>query len=101
MGIIHEFKDFLNEYKVVGLAVAFIMGAATTTLVQSLVNSIIMPVIGIFLPAGDWQTATVMVGSAKIVWGAFIAALINFIIIALVIFLIAKMVLKEEKVSKK
>ncbi len=101
MGIIQEFKDFLNEYKVVGLAVAFIMGAATTTLVQSLVNSIIMPVIGIFLPAGDWQTATIMVGSAKIVWGAFVAALINFIIIAVVIFLIAKIMLKEDKVSKK
>ena len=101
MGIVQEFKDFLAEYKVVGLAVAFIMGAATTTLVQSLVNNIIMPIVGLIIPGTDWQTAVFMLGSAKIVWGAFVASLINFIIIAFVIFLIAKMVLKEEKVTKK
>jgi len=101
MSIITEFKEFLNEYKVMGLAVAFIIGAAVTTLVQSLVNNIIMPIVGIFIPNGAWQTATVNVGSAVVGWGAFVAALINFIIIALVVFLIAKAVLKEEKVSKK
>jgi large conductance mechanosensitive channel len=84
-----------------GLAVAFIIGGATTTLVQSLVNSVIMPVVGIFLPKGAWQTATVNVGPAAIAWGAFLAALINFIIIALVVFIIAKLLFKEEKVSKK
>ena len=60
-----------------------------------------MPIIGIFLPAGDWQTATVIVGSAKIVWGAFLSSLINFIIVAFVVFLIAKFLFKEQKVTKK
>jgi len=55
MSIIKEFKEFLKEYKVVGLAVAFIMGAAATNLVQSLVNDIIMPVVGVFIPEGDWK----------------------------------------------
>ena len=101
MSIIKEFKEFLKEYKVTGLAIAFIMGAAATALVTSLVNNIIMPVITPFVPAGAWQKATFNLGSVVIGWGAFLAALINFIILAFVVFIIAKMVLKEEKVTKK
>jgi large conductance mechanosensitive channel len=101
MGIISEFKEFLNEYKVIGLAVAFIMGFAITALVQSLVNNVIMPIITPFIPGGTWQTATFAIGPIIIGWGAFAGALLNFIIIALVVFLIAKKVLKEEKVAKK
>ncbi|MEM4245378.1 MAG: MscL family protein [Candidatus Nanoarchaeia archaeon] len=101
MGIVSEFKEFLYEYKVIGLAVAFIMGVAITALVQSLVNNIIMPIITPFIPGGAWQTATFSIGPIVIGWGAFAGALLNFIIIALVVFLIAKKVLKEEKVTKK
>jgi large conductance mechanosensitive channel len=101
MGPISEFKEFLEEYKVAGVAVAFIMAAATTSLVQSLVNDIVMPLLSPLLPGGDWQTALLHIGPFKLGWGAFLAALINFVIIALVVFMIAKMVLKEEKVSKK
>jgi large conductance mechanosensitive channel len=101
MGIVSEFKDFLNEYKVMGLAVAFIIGGAVTNLVQSLVNNIIMPIIAVLIPSGEWQTATFLLGPIKIGWGAFLSALINFVIIALVVFLIAKYLMKEEKVTKK
>lgn len=101
MGLIKEFKEFLNEYKVVGLAVAFIIGVAITALVQSLVNNVIMPIITPFIPGGAWQTATFKLGPIVIGWGAFAGALLNFIIIALVVFLIAKKVLKEDKVAKK
>ena len=52
--IISEFRSFLKEYKIVGLAVAFIMGSAATTLVQSLVNNIVMPVTTPFVSGGDW-----------------------------------------------
>jgi large conductance mechanosensitive channel len=100
MKLIQEFKEFLNEYKVVGLAVAFIVGGATTTLVQSLVNDIIMPIITFFLPSGDWRTAAFSVGPVTIAWGSFLAALINFVIIAGIVFLVVKMVLKQEKVAK-
>jgi large conductance mechanosensitive channel len=101
MKLITEFKEFLAEYKVVGLAVAFIMGAAVTTFVQSLVNNIIMPFVKVVLPGGDWQTATVALGPVDLGIGAFIAALINFVIIAFVVFIIAKFVLGEDKVTKK
>ncbi|RPJ50366.1 MAG: MscL family protein [Methanobacteriota archaeon] len=101
MGFMQEFMDFLYEYKVIGLAIAFIMGVAATALIQSLVNNIIMPFIGALIPGGDWQTATVALGPVIIGWGPFLASVINFIIIALVVFLIAKKVLREEKVTKK
>jgi len=101
MGILSEFSDFLKEYKVVGLAVAFIMGAAVNDLVKSLVNNIIMPLIEPLLPAGGWQTATAAIGPFSFGWGAFLAAFINFVIIALVVFMIAKKVLGEEKVTQK
>jgi large conductance mechanosensitive channel len=101
MGFMQEFMDFLYEYKVIGLAIAFIMGVAATALIQSLVNNIIMPFIGALIPGGDWQTATVALGPVIIGWGPFLASVINFIIIALVVFFIAKKVLKEEKVTKK
>jgi len=100
MGFIAEFSSFLKEYKVMALAVAFIIGVALTNLVQSLVNNIIMPIVTFFIPGGDWETATFSVGPVVIGWGAFLAALINFIIIALVVFLIVKMVMKQEKAGK-
>jgi large conductance mechanosensitive channel len=101
MRLIKEFKDFLSEYKVVGLAVAFIIGAAATTLVQSLVNNIIMPLVTPFIPGGEWQKAVWHTGPFVIGWGPFLAACINFTILAFAVFMIAKFVLKEEKVTKK
>ena len=74
---------------------------ALTTLVQSLVNNIIMPMISPFIPGGNWQTATFAIGPINIGWGAFLSSVINFVIIALVVFMIAKKVMKEENVSKK
>jgi large conductance mechanosensitive channel len=101
MRLLHEFKDFIKEYKIIPLAVAFIMGITATSLIQSLVNNIIMPIITPFVPGGAWQTATLKIGPIVIGWGAFLGTLINFIIIAFVVFLIAKYVLREEKVEKK
>ncbi|KKG12038.1 MULTISPECIES: MscL family protein [unclassified Methanosarcina] len=101
MGLLSEFKEFLYEYKVIPLAIAFIMGIASTALIKSLVDNIIMPIITAFVPGGAWKTATVELGPIVISWGAFLAELVNFIIIAFVVFIIAKKMLKEEKVEKK
>jgi len=96
-----EFREFLNEYKVIPLAIAFIMAIAATTLIQSVVNNLIMPVITPFIPGGAWQTAVFSIGPIVISWGALLGAIINFVIIAFVVFMIAKYLIKEEKVSKK
>lgn len=99
--LVKEFKDFLEEYKVMGLAIAFIIGAAITALVKSLVDNIIMPIITPFIPGGAWQTATVSIGPIVLGLGAFAGAILNFVIIAFVVFMIAKYLFKEEKVTKK
>lgn len=99
--MLKDFLEFLKEYKVIALAIAFIMGVASTSLIKSLVDNIIMPIITPFIPGGTWKTATFAIGPITIGWGSFLGELINFVIIALVIFLIAKKVLKEDKVTKK
>ncbi len=97
--MLNQFKDFLKEYKIIGLAIAFVMGAASTDLVNSLVKDIIMPLIEPLLSGDGWQEAIWQIGPFSIAWGAFLGELINFIIIAFVIFLIAKKLLKMEKID--
>lgn len=101
MGLMKEFGEFLKEYKVIPLAIAFIMGAAITTVVQSLVNDIVMPAVTPFIPGGAWQEATLHAGPVVMKIGSFIGAIVNFVIIALVVFFIAKKMLGEKKVAKK
>ncbi len=101
MGWLSEFRDFLKEYKVMGLAIAFIMALAANTLVKSLVDNIIMPLVSPLIPGGAWQTATWTIGPFAIGWGPFLAALINFVILAFTVFLIVKFALKEDKPKKK
>ena len=67
--VFKEFFEFLKEYKIVGLAVAFIMGVASTALIKSLVDNVIMPLITPFIPGGAWKTATFSLGPIVIGWG--------------------------------
>ena len=103
MKLVKEFVDFLNEYKIIALAIAFVMGFAATALVKSLVDNVVMPLITPFIPGGGWKTAVFSIGPISIGWGAFLAELINFIIIAFVVFIIVKKIiaLGEEKKAKK
>ena len=82
-----EFLDFIKKYKVLGLATAFIIGLAINALILSLAQDIITPIIGIFVPGFD-NIADIKLGVFGI--GNFIAAAINFIIIAVIVFLIVK-----------
>ena len=101
MKVISEFKEFLKEYKILALAIAIIFGAAATSLVTSLVNNIIMPLLTFFIPKGTWQFATLRIGPAVLSWGAFLGQVVNFLIIALIIFLIVRFAMKENKVKKR
>jgi large conductance mechanosensitive channel len=90
-GLWNEFMDFISKYKVMGLAVAFIIGLYLGALVQSLVTSLIMPIIGLALPGiGNLATYTITVSSQDFGIGSFLVALITFIIVAFVIFLLVK-----------
>ncbi len=82
-----EFLAFIKKFKILGLASAFILGLAVNALILSLAQDIITPIIGIFIPGFD-NIADIKLGVFGI--GNFIAAIINFIIIAIIIFLIVK-----------
>ena len=82
-----EFLEFIKQYKILGLASAFILGLAVNALILSLAQDLITPIIGIFIPGFD-NISDIKLGVFGI--GNFIAAFINFIIIALIIFLIVK-----------
>ena len=99
-GFIDEFMEFLMKYQVIGLAVAFIIGAAATKMVTATVNDIIMPIIAVLVPGGDWRSTVIEAGPIKFLVGDFVGALIDFVIIALVVFLIVKFLMRGD-VSKK
>jgi large conductance mechanosensitive channel len=99
-GFSKEFMDFLNKYQVIGLAVAFVIGTAATKLVNSTVSDIIMPVIAVLVPGGNWRDAVLQVGPLKFLLGDYVGAIIDFVIIAMVIFLLVKYIMKGDTTKK-
>jgi large conductance mechanosensitive channel len=94
-GLWSEFMDFISKYKVLGLAVGFIMGLYLGNLVQALVKDLIMPIIGLAVPGlGNLATYVVTVMSQAFGVGDFLVALITFLIVAFVVFLIVKITKK-------
>ncbi|KRK90940.1 large-conductance mechanosensitive channel protein MscL [Companilactobacillus futsaii] len=92
--MIKEFKDFISRGNVMDLAVGVIMGAAFTAIVQSLVSNLINPLIGLFLGKIDLSSLVFKVGDATFKYGTFIESIINFLIIAFVVFLLVKVMNK-------
>jgi large conductance mechanosensitive channel len=81
------FMEFIRTQGVVGFAVAFILGGAVSKVVTALVTDLINPILGIFLgAAGNLSEMYFAVGSAKIMWGDFISVVIDFLVVALVIY---------------
>ena len=94
-GLWAEFMDFISKYKVLGLAVGFIMGLYLGNLVQALVKDFLLPAIGLAIPGmKDMATYAVTVMSQVFGVGDFLVALITFIIVAFVVFLIVKVAKK-------
>ena len=88
--MLKEFRDFIKRGNVMDLVVAVIIGTAFTAIVTSLVDDILMPLIGIVLGGVDFTALSLQVGDAVVAYGNFIQAIINFLIIAFVIFLMVK-----------
>lgn len=94
-GLWNEFMDFLLKYKVMGLAVAFIIGIYLGNLVQALVSDLVMPIIGLAIPGlGDLATLQYEVAQQIFGVGHFLATVITFIIVAFVIFVLVKITKK-------
>ena len=88
--MVKEFKAFIMRGNVMDLAVGVIIGVAFGKIISSLVNDILMPVIGLLIGGIDFSGLAFTLGSANVTYGNFINNLIDFIIIALVIFLMVK-----------
>ena len=88
--MLKEFKEFAMRGNVMDLAIGVIIGGAFGAIVASLVNDILMPLVGLALGGVDFSGLAVPVGAATIKYGAFIQAIVNFLIIAFVIFLIVR-----------
>ena len=95
--MLKEFKDFAIRGNVVDLAVAVIIGGAFGKIVSSLVDNIIMPLIGLLIGGVDFKSLAVTVGNAKVEYGLFLQNVVDFIIIAFVIFLIVRAINSTKK----
>ena len=115
MRLAHEFKEFVSRGNVVDLAVGIIIGAAFTTIVNSLVNDIIMPPIGYLMNGIDFSNFFLVLkgdgtysslktakeaGAVTVNYGIFINALINFLIVSLAVFLLVKQVNRFRKAQE-
>lgn len=89
-GFIAEFKEFIARGNVMDMAVGVVIGSAFTAIVTSLVNDIITPIIGVIIGGLDFSGLSVQIGDASIGYGAFIQAVINFLLVALVIFCVIR-----------
>ena len=85
-----DFRNFLNRGNVVDLAVAVIIGGAFGAIIKSLVDDIVMPLVGAILGGTDMASLSASVGDAVILYGNFIQAIVNFVIIALALFLVVR-----------
>ena len=102
--MLQDFKAFLTKSNALALAVGVVIGAATGKVVSGIVDDLLMPVIGLVLPAGDWREAKFVLRSvtdakgkvtdSAIAYGHLIGTVIDFFFIALVVFLVTKALLK-------
>ena len=93
-GLWDEFIEFINKYGVVGLAIGFIIGSASKDLVNALVADILMPIILFFVPEGNWRELTLSLGTIHLAVGHFLGALLDYLIIALIVFFLMRQIKK-------
>ena len=101
--MLNEFKTFLLKTNALALAVGVIIGGAVGKVVSSLVADILMPIISLAIPGGAWKEATLVLTrnadgtpASQIGYGSFLGSVIDFVIVAFVVFMITKSILKED-----
>ena len=99
--MLNEFKKFISKGNVVDLAVGVVVGGAFSKIVSSLVNDIIMPLIGVLIGGIDFTNLSLKVGEATINYGMFIQNIIDFLIISFCIFLVVKALNTLDDMTKK
>lgn len=100
--IVLGFSTFLREQGIISLAIAVVLGAAVTRLVGSFVADIINPFVGVLLgAAGDLSSMVLIIGPIEVRWGSFVTALVDFVVIAAVVYLLIKLLRLDELAKKK
>ncbi len=105
--MLKDFMAFLKEYGVIGLAIAVVIGGKVNSLVTAFVDGLIMPLVGLVTPGGDWKAMSIFLladtseTAPAIKVGLILGALLDFVIVAFIVYMFAKKVLKEATVTKK
>ena len=92
--IVKEFQEFISRGNVVDMAVGVIIGGAFTAIVNSLVNDMLTPLLGLITGGVDFTALSFGIGGAQFCYGSFIAAVLNFVLVALVLFFLVKAINK-------
>jgi len=95
--MLKQFKDFVMRGNVLDLAIGVIIGGAFGKIIASLVSDMLMPIIGLVMGGVDFSGLSITVGAAVIKWGAFVQTILDFLIVAFVIFIIVKAANKMKK----
>ena len=95
--LLKEFKEFISKGNVIDMAVGVIIGSAFSKIVTSLVNDIIMPLIGIIIGGLDFTSLSIKIKDSEILYGSFIQNIVDFLIIAACIFTVIKILNKFKK----
>ena len=95
--ILNEFKEFISRGNVIDLAVGVVVGGAFSKIVTSLVNDIIMPLVGIIIGGLDFSSLSITIKDSTISYGLFIQNIVDFLIIAACVFLAIKFINKFKK----
>lgn len=98
--ILKEFKEFISKGNVIDMAVGVIIGSAFSKIVTSLVNDIIMPLVGIIIGGLDFTSLSITVKDSQIMYGSFIQNIVDFLIIAVCIFSVIKIINKFKRPQK-
>ena len=88
--MIREFVNFLKQYGVVGLAIAVVIGGKLNELVSATVRDLLMPIVGMLVPNGDWQKWVLTIGPLRIAIGDWLGVALDFVIVAFFVFIVAK-----------
>lgn len=104
--MITEFRAFLIKANAIALAIGVVLGTAVARLVGAVADDVLMPIIGVLLPGGNWREARIVLSSSAdaagkvtenaILYGHLIGAVLDFVIVAFVVFLVMKWLIKEE-----
>lgn len=98
---ISEFKEFISKGNVLDMAVGVIIGGAFSKIVSSLVNDVMMPLIGIIIGGHNFTNLSIKVGNAKIMYGSFLQNVVDFLIVAFCLFTIIKIINRFKKKQEK